>query len=435
MKYLKIKSKNEIPVHALSLMGASTKRDNSELIGKYGSGGKYSLSTMIRNNVDFKIFSGEEEIKVTTERVNFRDKSFDKIIINGETTSLTTEMGGQEWDNSFSYIREIYSNALDEDKDTTLEVTSNITGQKGYTCYYIEFNKNVEDFYKNIHNYFCFNNPNVLFSNDHITTYSKATPDVRLFRKGILCSHDDKKKSVFDYNSTHFKINESRILSDTWELKYILGRGWKSCNSYEAIAQLMHYLQGGNAGFLEHQIEWSSSLVSFSPVWLEWCKNKKFVGVEHKALFEPSDLEGAIQLQFDLLKELKNQFPEINVLGLSYSSEDTFVEVSQPKKHLVDKVLDALQKLYKTDYVYRLDNPIIKYGNFSAPSTLAQAFNGEILLATKLDTYSVDEIAKIIIEENEHNITGYGDKTRNFQNHLFNLYYDELLKCSDEKNR
>ncbi len=39
-----------------------------------------------------------------------------------------------------------------------------------------------------------------------------------------------------------------------------------------------------------------------------------------------------------------------------------------------------------------------------------------------------DEIAKIIIEENEHNKTGFSDETRNFQNHFINLYYNELMK-------
>ena len=48
-------------------------------------------------------------------------------------------------------------------------------------------------------------------------------------------------------------------------------------------------------------------------------------------------------------------------------------------------------------------------------------------LSLKLDSYSVDEIAKIIIEENEHNITGFEDETRSFQNHLFSLYYDQLI--------
>jgi len=62
MKYLKIQSKGEIETEALSLMGASTKKEDFNTIGKYGSGGKYSISSLIRNGIDFKIFSGEKTL-------------------------------------------------------------------------------------------------------------------------------------------------------------------------------------------------------------------------------------------------------------------------------------------------------------------------------------------------------------------------------------
>ena len=85
-------------------------------------------------------------------------------------------------------------------------------------------------------------------------------------------------------------------------------------------------------------------------------------------------------------------------------------------------------KLYETEYKHRFDNPQIEYVKFSDENTLGLAENEKIYLSVKLDVYSVDEIAKIIIEENEHNLSGLGDETRAFQNHLFNLYYSELIK-------
>jgi predicted metallopeptidase len=70
----------------------------------------------------------------------------------------------------------------------------------------------------------------------------------------------------------------------------------------------------------------------------------------------------------------------------------------------------------------------IKYCAFQASTTLGYAGDNIIWLSTKLDTYSVDEICKIIIEEQEHITSGFGDETRNFQNHLFNLYFNELTR-------
>ena len=92
----------------------------------------------------------------------------------------------------------------------------------------------------------------------------------------------------------------------------------------------------------------------------------------------------------------------------------------------MNKVIDAVGKLLETSYLDRWDNPEIEYVQFLDNNILGQAEKGRILLSTKLDIYGIDEIAKIIIEENEHNISGLGDETRAFQNHLFNLYYNEL---------
>jgi hypothetical protein len=73
-----------------------------------------------------------------------------------------------------------------------------------------------------------------------------------------------------------------------------------------------------------------------------------------------------------------------------------------------------------------LKNIDIVYCTFTKNGVLGMAKNGQIFLSTKLEDDDVAYIAKIIIEENEHNITGFGDKTRDFQNHLFKLYFDIL---------
>ena len=129
-----------------------------------------------------------------------------------------------------------------------------------------------------------------------------------------------------------------------------------------------------------------------------------------------------------LLKALKSQFEDLDVLGLNSKSEVSFIEVS-PNEVLLNKVLDALDLLKNTNYKNRFSFDLnIKYVKFFDSHTLGLAENDIIYLSAKLDTYSVDEVAKIIIEENEHNLTGYADETREFQNHLFNLYFEQLKR-------
>lgn len=426
MKYLKIQSKGQIEVASLSLMGASTKTNNPNSIGMWGSGGKYSIATMLRNNVDFKIYSGEDEIKVTTEKVVLRDQSFKRILINGENTSLVDSLGGADWDNSFAYIREIYSNALDEDEESTLEVVDKVSGRGGFTTYFIEYNEAVENFYNNISEFFCLKNSNVIFSNNYISVYNSTDNNLRLFRKGILCKHSDKERALFNYNSPDFKINESRVLSDTWDAKYTVGQGWKMCNNPETILMLLNSISGSNSGLYEHTIIWSSC-VNFSDAWYQALSDKTLLGIEHREMFE-DEAKNAIILPFELIRLLKSQFENLNVLGVSSKGAEGIKEVTNVSQKLLDRVVDAISLLNKTNYKERLNAPNIKYVSFSKPTTLGQAVNGDILLSIKLDTYSVDEIAKIIIEENEHNLTGYEDETRLFQNHLFSLYYCELTE-------
>ena len=425
-QYLEIKSFGEIDVQAFTLIGASTKKGDSTKIGMYGSGNKYSIATLLNQGIDFKVFSGEDEIVFTTKDQMFRDQDFKVILVNGVETSLTTTMGGDDWKSAFAPIREIYSNALDEDSDATIKKASEFSAEKGYTKFYIELTEDVDHFYKNIHLYFCNTNPKVLFSNSHGSMFSNTDDgNTRVFRKGILSHYDIKNKSLLHYNLDNIEINESRVVKYIWQIDYKLAILWKSCTNEELISTLLFRLNGSNNGFLEHKTEWSES-EQFSTAWYSVCSGKKFAPVEYLEMFSEEDLRNAYLLPMKLLKPLKEQFTDLQVLGMTSKTDSNFVIV-KPNQILIDKVIDAMSKLNSTRYTHRFDNPQIEYVKFFNQGTLGLADDNKIYLSTKLDSYSVDEIAKIIIEENEHNITGFEDETRSFQNHLFSLFYDELI--------
>lgn len=425
-QYLEIKSFGEIDIQAFTLIGASTKKGDSTKIGMYGSGNKYSIATLLNQNIDFKVFSGEDEIVFTTKNQTFRDQDFKVILVNGVETSLTTTMGGNDWKNAFAPIREIYSNALDEDNDATIIKSSEFIAEKGYTKFHIELTEDVEHFYKNIHLYFCNTNPKVLYSSSHGSIFSNTDENsIRVFRKGILSHFDNKNKALLHYNLDNIEINESRVVKYIWQIDYKLAILWKSCTNEELISTLLLRLNGSNSGFLEHKIEWSES-EAFSDNWYSVCSGKKFAPVEYLEMFSEDELRNTYQLPMKFLKPLKEQFPDLQVLGMTSKTDANFV-ITKPNQILIDKVIDAMSKLNSTRYIHRFDNPQIEYVKFFNQGTLGLADDNKIYLSTKLDSYSVDEIAKIIIEENEHNITGFEDETRSFQNHLFSLLYDQLI--------
>lgn len=425
--YLKIQSSGEIEINAFTLVGASSKRDDATKIGYYGSGLKYSIAAMLRNERPFKVFAGEKEIVFSTKKSTFRDEDYDVICVDEKETSLTVGMGGKDWDLPFAPIREIYSNALDEDEDALLIQETELKGDAGKTTFYIYMDESVKHFYQNKNQYFCGSNPDVMFSNDEGTIYQKTSSDgVRLFRKGILSYHHEQTQSIFDYNSNHFDINESRVISSLYIASRQVSRILKTCTNEIVIKQLMEHLAGADKGKFEHEIEFDIA-DKFSENWLNVCRDIKFVPTTLLLFLEPNDYAGRVIMPSSLLTPLSRQFPELDILGLTSKKDISFVPVSQPSQILVDKVIEAVSILNKTRYVYRLIDPVISYVKFMSHETLGQAYEGNILLSIKLDTFDVSAIAKIIIEENEHNKTGFRDKTRAFQDHLFDLYYDQLI--------
>jgi len=138
MKYLKIQSRGEIEKRAFTLIGNSTKRGDSSQIGMFGSGLKYAISALLRNNINFQVFSGTEEMKFSLKSEGFRGNDFQVICIDGQETSFTASMGGDDWDNPFAPIREIYSNALDEDEEAIIDEAYSVHGNEGTTSFYIQ---------------------------------------------------------------------------------------------------------------------------------------------------------------------------------------------------------------------------------------------------------------------------------------------------------
>ncbi len=428
-KFIRIKSAGLIDVLAFSLIGASVKQDDDRpKIGKYGSGNKYAIASLIRNNVSFRVFSGKEEIKFTTTPTVFKGETFEVICINGKETSMTTNMGGADWDNMFAPIREIYSNALDEDAGATLDNIDLARPTPGCTSFFIECNEQTSDFYTNLGNYFTMNRKDALESNEEITIYPATMDGLRLFRKGILCFFDPKQKSLFNYDAPEFPINESRVLVGDWRMRWIISKGWAQCKDPDMIKLLMAGMK--NPAYLEHRLDFE--FATFSEAWKTAVEDVKVMPEEHAGIFSPEDQASSLMVPFNLLKAIKVTHKSVKIMGMD-GGEEPFNPNVHTDDTIKEKVCEALNLLRGTPYLKRLGEPDIKFVTFAKPDTWAQAVKGKILISTKIDVKSVEEIAKIIIEEQEHLITEYNDCTRLFQDHLFDLYFESLKEISKLK--
>lgn len=211
--YLQISNGGEIDSAALSLLGASTKRGNDTKIGQFGSGNKYAIAYLLRNGYNLRVFSGTKEITIHTEECNFRGHIFNVVYINGEKTSITTDMG-PKWE-LWHAIRELYSNAVDE-REATIKNVPSFEPKDGETHFYINITEPVQEILDDFTHYFSFGRSLICKTvAGNILPRSGNSPNI--YRRGIRC-YDTGFSSLYDYDLQDVEINESRTVRFYWDV-------------------------------------------------------------------------------------------------------------------------------------------------------------------------------------------------------------------------
>lgn len=437
-KYICISSSGEMEVEALSLIGASSKRNDESKIGYFGSGNKYAIAALIRNEIDFKIFSGTKEFVVTTKDVTFRDNQFQKIVVNGKDTSLTSDMGGKFWDTPFPIIRELYSNAIDEG-NPTLTTVNTIVPEEGSTKFYIENKAFFEPVISDISEYFLIDE-SPIWCNNELAIYEKEIKNFNLFRKGIVATNFTDRKGLFVYSLGNIDVNESRLINSTWDANRKIGTELWKCTYKPFIRKFINGVKGSNGGMYEHAIIQNLNeylTPSISTEWYEILKENKYVSVELLVYAHEEHLieEGYVPLPFRMLKVIHNVCPDIVIRDFRNSDDGKFIE-TKANEVLVDMILEVMDTLNNTDYKKRIPAQFeFKYGQFNSNDCKAEVYHNNklpvpsnvIRLSNSLVLETKEFIATTLIEEFEHINTGYNDESRALQTHLFNLYYQQLI--------
>ena len=423
-KYIKIESKGIIDPQAFILLGASTKRADESKIGFFGSGLKYSVAYLLRNNIPFKVFAEYNEIKFSTTTTPFRDNSFEVININGDKTSMTTEMG-LDWEAWF-VVREIYCNALDEgDSKINFVSESECLPIEDKTVFYIECNKDFEEIIKDWNLYFSENREDIISYDNKGNQIYAGGSDLIVYRKGIRCYYAPNMKCSFNYDMTWIDINESRTIKSDWNFRWELKMYLQKCTDKKVITHLYNTI----CNTFEKGLDFSSTSSLFSDEWLECLNNRTLVPYENAGYWsdevELSPLEYFV-LPSTLIEGLKARFVEkVKVIGdingISTKGELRVCEQLTKKQQALLK--DARLFLASADYLIKYE---IKVVDFVKAEVRGQALDNTILLSQKLFEMGRKEIVAVIIEEQEHLITGYNDETRAFQTHFIHKFVTAL---------
>lgn len=111
-----------LDIKAITTFGINAKPNSTSPIGFFGTGLKYAIAVLLRENCEIEINIGEDSCKFYTKAEEFRDKEFSFIYMTyfndstGKRKKLqlpfTTELG-KNW-TLWQAFRELYSNTIDE---------------------------------------------------------------------------------------------------------------------------------------------------------------------------------------------------------------------------------------------------------------------------------------------------------------------------------
>lgn len=404
MAYLCIRNEGEIDVAALMLLGATDKEGSSK-IGFFGSGNKYAIATLLRNDCELRIFSGKKEFPITTKEVLFRDETYKQIVIDGKETSITTRMG-PAWE-VWMAIRELYCNAVDEGLisfDIVEELQGTIDGE---TAVYVSITDEVKDFVDNIENYINQQKPldslQTAYGQVDILNNQKGV----YYRKNIRASNDECK-SLYSYNFDKVDINESRLINYNSLAEERMTCALAMTESHDIINNYINNWM--NTACLEYNTRWDSAYCydKLSEAWhhilLE--KNTPIVAASLAELIQEAEIY--VILPDSLVKKVGEEFPDVPI----YGNKDAMFVLATPSEDLVEAVEACLDELASWGFPKRK----VHYCSCTCSSMKALVYNSSIYVDISID---LEDLMFALYEEYIHIETGYNDCSRSLQSYLF----------------
>lgn len=423
MKYLKIQNAGELDIRLVALMGGSTKTTDRYKIGKFGTGLKYTLAFLFRNNLDFKIFSGENLIDVSLEQETIKEEIFEIICINKNRTSITTKMG-LDW-TAWMILRELWCNALDEgsefkeEKNITDEKRAELfVGEVGKTTFFIQINDEIKNVLDNWSDYFI-QNEEPMFENENYGIYEN-NGKLKLYKQGVLIYQHPDVKSIFKYDIKKADINELRE--------------FKGSVSYEVLQALSnpnkevisHFLGGVKKDHYEGSELDYGWFTSFCEIWKSTIGDSKInyyrsSSDESEENIAAKNITGVITLPKKVYKALTKSFEGIGAVGVSDSNEEFHEVKNFFMKEKIDSVLTNLVSCgYEYDFKIKFITGVFDEKTKSGTNKR----ENKVLISNLCLDIEDFKLACILIEKIEFLKVNDSD----LKKHFVEKYVNEILK-------
>jgi hypothetical protein len=266
------------PVEAYTLLGASLSRNETGLIGQFGSGSKLAITTLLRAGLSVVIYCGKTRLTFKTKHIEIEDgitsKQEQQVYIQfGGTSTKKVDlgwvlgMGALDWKTDVNMaIREFVANAIDHtikgggnvrdahmDRDLAIEIVpdESMRAQDGYTRVYIEANEEVQNYVDELPKRFLHFTSTDL--GRQILPKLSDNRKAQVYYNGVFVRElTNSADSLFDYNftGTQIKIDESRNL-DEYQARAAIGRLFRDAGvadlakMFKALSEAESWLETG----------------------------------------------------------------------------------------------------------------------------------------------------------------------------------------------
>ena len=448
MKYIKVTNNvQEVNRLGLEKLGLSTKRDNNETIGQFGSGIKFAPIAAIRKGMDWAFAGSDKKGKYVLQYIVKDDDDipcvFYKYDDYEKPSSFTAEAGVLSWTNDFQIYREVVANAMDESKlnglPWTIDVVDidKIESIDGEFSVYFTATDSMLEIHNDFDKYFCtFRKP--IYVGTNFSLYEPYDDVFRVYTKGVLVFSDEKDNEskqpmdgYFDYELNNIDLNEERTVSSTWNMHLQIVRSLADLkdpvyvedvlvkmlndemqNNYETNNIPSHTF---SYGFLQNDV-WSESFDSTFPESVIIDKSNLSFNVEktiNSRGYDAISIENEGIYNFLTGQGIKSA---LSIFGEAFKYEYTMGTEDSPKLSKAIEIVEDVFPMINLDFIVGIymedeDSDVAALGMTLNLPIDDDGEKAKVILISNLhvDDGTVEELVSTLIHEYDHYSTGVGD--------------------------
>jgi hypothetical protein len=380
MKQLVFKNKGIIDPKSITTFGVSAKGGENP-IGFFGTGLKYAIAILLRENCEITIISGGKINVFTKSKQSIRGKEFEFICMNGQELGFTTELG-KNWE-TWKAIREVWCNCIDEDGEVEIVDSCGVVYDLDGTSIILSGDK-VFSVWAERDSIILNSSP--IYANEYVEVHSGASN--HLYYRGVRVA-DLKQSSLYTYNiKEKTTLTEDRTVKDMLYARWAVGKGISNCTNADIIKNVVT----ASDNDWENGLQFSSN------------HSQQFIDVvkkEMKKLNPKLSREAIETINGNILVTLEEQDPK---------------QLNKVDQVRLDKAISFCQKIG-----FAVGNYPIVVLDSLGENVLGQAANDKIYIAYRVFTQGTKALASTLIEEYVHLAYGYADNTYQMQTYLFDV--------------